>query len=179
MSESEQEALRGPLVSSDEGLLRLVWDSDDLTEDRSEIATSAFSKRDLAGVDNGLSVDRTALANTKAIRQRVANQQKKAEGREDLNRDAALISECLAGTISTLKFEDTNAAMFAVISTPIPGDTTEEKNDAHAEIVNISGRNKGSDLNKMRTKLQSAFVNPTEMEIVLARLEATKVSVSS
>ncbi|MGP4691595.1 hypothetical protein [Agrobacterium cavarae] len=162
--------LRGPLVDKNEVLLRLVWDSDDLDPVTRTISTSAFSKRDLQGAANGLSVDQKSLAIRGVILSIAGKQQSKAEGNPDLNRTDALLSQASAGDIFSQCFDD-KQKMFSVISTPIEASEENLANPAHAEIINISGRSKKSDILKLRLKLQPLFDAPQPIDKVLPQPE--------
>lgn len=167
MSNGATPQLRGPNLDSEDVLLRLVWDSDDLDPKTREIGTSAFSKSDLKGVDNGLSVDQEKIAIKAVILHLAKKQQAKAEGNEQLNRTEALLAKAITGDICKQVFDDDQQKMFAVISTPIPADMDDPANPAHSEILNISGRTKNSDLNKVRLKLQPLFTTPAPIDDVL------------
>jgi len=146
----------------------LVWDSDDLDPATREISTSAFAKRDLQGIDNGLSVDREQLAIKSVILHLANRQQAKAQGNSQLNRTEALLAKVVARDICSQFFEEDEQQMFAVISTPIAATETEPENPAHAEIINISGRAKKSDINMFRLRLQPLFTIPLPVDEVLA-----------
>lgn len=167
MSDAAVPEFRGPLVDDDEILLRLVWDSDDIDSQTRELSTSAFSKNDLLGPECGLSVDRENLAIKDVILHLVNKQRDKAVGNIQLNRTAPLLSKVKSGAIMELKFSDEDLKMFVVIATPIPESTDGPENPAHAEIINISERNKKSDINQLRTKLQPLFSTPSPFDEIL------------
>lgn len=167
MSDAAIPEFRGPCLDNDEVLLRLVWDSDDLDPNTRELSTSAFSKGDLRGVDNGLSVDREELAVKAVIMHLAKGQQLKAEDNDSLNREAPLISKVSTYDVCNLRLDDDSDQVFVVISTPIPESLHGPANPAHAEILNVSGKFKPSELNKIRTKLQPLFSSPAPLDDVL------------
>lgn len=172
MSDGSIKELRGPHIGPEELVLRLVWDSADIDPETGEIATSAISRADLAGLDVGVSTDRKILASKPVIMQNIEIQFKKAAGREDLKRNEPLLATALTDEICKQVIADTDGLkserVFAVISTPTQASEERLANPAHAEIVNISSMNKKkSDLNKIRTKLQPLFSKPEPVDSLL------------
>lgn len=163
MSMSEGiERLQTP-VEDGEMLLRLVWDSHDLIADTLELATSAFSKNDLMGMDRGLSVDRQKLAVKSVIISLAEKQMAQVENNPAVNRTRPLLAKARTGDICASVFED-GSKIFSVIATPIAATATTPANPAHAEILNISGKSKKSDINEFRAKLQTLFSMPKPID---------------
>lgn len=161
--------LRGVEVSHDEALLRLVWDSDDLTDDK-ELSPSSFSKGDLQGLDNGISVDQESLIQRAVLMVRVERQKEKAANNDNLDRSAPLLARAITGDLCQICSEgDQNVKIFTVIHTPILESETQPANPAHSEILNLAKGKMG--FNKMRSNLVKKFSKPVELDTLLPPTE--------
>lgn len=157
--------LRGVEVDHKNTILRLVWDSDDLTPEKG-LSPSSFSKDDLKGLENGISVDQEILINRAVLMVRVEKQRAKAANNDNLDRSAPLLARAITGELCQIVSEgEDGVKIFTVIHTPVPESDEGPANPAHSEIVNIAvGK---MNFNKMRSKLVGKFSTPVDLDVIL------------
>lgn len=138
-----------PLPGNEIDVHRLIWSPDDM--DGEEVATSAFSSKDLKRIDNRhISVSRTDIFDPNAELATV-NQQAQKSGVDDIIRDEAWSILFNCGKLRAI-VDKYGENPFEVICDPL------DSNPAHCGILNTTGRKNGKYINHLRTLLIRSII---------------------